>query len=43
MLWLFRGTGQLVGVIPEEEVGAGLGVFQGLNFLGGAAEPALMP
>jgi DHA2 family metal-tetracycline-proton antiporter-like MFS transporter/DHA2 family florfenicol/chloramphenicol resistance protein-like MFS transporter len=35
-------TNAAANALPEEEVGAGLGVFQGLFFLGGAAGPALI-
>jgi DHA2 family metal-tetracycline-proton antiporter-like MFS transporter/DHA2 family florfenicol/chloramphenicol resistance protein-like MFS transporter len=35
-------TNAAAGALPEEEVGAGLGVFQGLFFLGGAAGPAII-
>jgi MFS transporter, DHA2 family, metal-tetracycline-proton antiporter len=35
-------TNAAANALPEEEVGVGLGVFQGLFFLGGAAGPAVI-
>ena len=39
-----RPTGRrcAAGALPKEEVGAGLGIFQGLFFLGGGTGPALI-
>jgi DHA2 family metal-tetracycline-proton antiporter-like MFS transporter/DHA2 family florfenicol/chloramphenicol resistance protein-like MFS transporter len=35
-------TNAAAGSLPEEEVGGGIGIFQGLLFLGGGTGPALM-
>ena len=35
-------TNAAAGVLSGEEVGAGMGIFQGLYFLGGGAGPALV-
>ena len=34
-------TNAAAGALPDEEVGVGLGIYQGLFFLGGATGPAL--
>jgi len=34
-------TNAAAGSLPEEEVGGGIGIFQGLLFLGGGTGPAL--
>jgi DHA2 family metal-tetracycline-proton antiporter-like MFS transporter/DHA2 family florfenicol/chloramphenicol resistance protein-like MFS transporter len=35
-------TNAAAGSLPEEEVGGGMGIFQGLLFLGGGTGPALI-